>query len=55
MRPGHIPQRPIVRKLKDEGLVDFSRSQLWAILKKLLVETHLSKSPLKARPGETGG
>lgn len=41
----------IVRKLKDEGLVDLSRGQLREILKKKLpLETHSSKSPPKARP-----
>jgi transposase len=44
----------IVRKLKDEGLVDLSRDQLRAILKKKLpLETHPSKSSAKARPGQT--
>jgi transposase len=45
----------IVRKLKDEGLVDLSRDQLRAILKKKLpLEAHPSKSSAKARPGQTG-
>jgi transposase len=45
----------IVRKLKDEGLVDLSRDQLRAILKKKLpLETHPSKSSAKARPSQTG-
>jgi transposase len=45
----------IVRKLKDEGLVDLSSSQLREILKKKLsLETHPSKSPPKARPGKAG-
>ena len=39
----------IVRKLKDEGLVDLSRDQLRAILKKKLpLEAHPSKSSAKA-------
>lgn len=46
----------IIRKLKDEGLVDLSSSQLREILKKKLpLETHPSKSSAKARPGKTGG
>jgi transposase len=45
----------IVRKLKDEGLVDLSSSQLREILKKKLpLETHPSKSSAKARPGQAG-
>jgi transposase len=45
----------IVRKLKDEGLVDLSSGQLREILKKKLpLETHPSKSPPKARPRQTG-
>jgi transposase len=43
----------IVRKLKDEGLVDLSRSQLREIIKKKLpLETHPSKSSAQARPSQ---
>jgi transposase len=43
----------IVRKLKDEGLVDLSSGQLRAILKKKLpLETHPSQSPQKTRPDQ---
>jgi transposase len=45
----------IVRKLKEAGLVDLSSGQLRSILKKkLLLETHASKSPSQARSGKTG-
>jgi transposase len=45
----------IVRKLKDEGLVDLSSGQLRAILKKKLpLETDPSQSPQTARPDQAG-
>lgn len=45
----------IVRKLKDEGLVDLSSGQLRAILKKKLsLETNPSQSSQKARPAQAG-
>jgi transposase len=45
----------IVRKLKEEGLVDLSSGQLRAILKKKLpLETHPSKSSQATRPAQAG-
>lgn len=45
----------LVRKLKDEGLVDLSSGQLRAILKKNLpLETNPSQSSQTARPAQAG-